>query len=170
MVLSKLKAKLRNSSLITDQNDIAKYEVCIDKAIKELNNVLKNEVQKALVADERAIERLCAKYIDNLMAYIEGRKVINQFTGADQEPDERLMREIEEKLEIPEQGADDFRRQIAIFIATLSRKGDTFSWDSNPQLKKALEAKLFEYTKDTIKLSTLSSNSHAARPRPAKED
>jgi serine protein kinase len=169
MVLGKLKSKLRNSSLITDQNDIAKYEACIDKAIKELNEILKNEVQKALVADENTIIRLCSKYIDNLMAYIEGRKVTNPFTGADQEPDERLMREIEEKLEIPEQGADDFRRQIMIFIAGLSQKGKTFTWDSNPQLKRALEAKLFEDTKDTIKLSALSSNSHAADPDQQKK-
>ncbi len=169
MVLSRLKNRLRNSSLIVGEELIAKYEACIDLAIKELNEVLKNEVQKALVADERAIERLCAKYIDNLMAYIEERKVFNPFTQKDQEPDERLMREIEEKLEIPEQGANDFRRQIAIFIATLSQKGKTFTWDSNPKLKKAPEAKLFEDTKDTVKLSALSSNSIAADPDQQKK-
>jgi serine protein kinase len=169
MVLAKLKDKLHTSSLITNKEDVAKYEVCIDKAIKELNNILKTEVQKALVSDENAIIRLCSKYIDNLMAYIEERKVINPFTKADQEPDERLMREIEEKLDIPEQGANDFRRQIAIFIAGLSQKGQTFAWDSNPQLKRALEAKLFEDTKDTIKLSALSQNSHAADPDQQKK-
>lgn len=160
MVLSKLKAKLRNSSLITDKNDIAKYETCIDKAIKELNEVLKNEVQKALVANEKAIEQLFSKYIDNLIAYIDGTKVTHPFTGADQEPDERLMREIEEKLAIPEQGADDFRRQIAIYAGSRSKKNLPFAWDSNPQLKKALEAKMFEDVKDTVKLSALSANSH----------
>ena len=32
------------------------------------------------------------------------------------------------------------------------------SWDSNPKLRKALEAKLFEDVKDTIKLSALNVN------------
>ena len=37
----------------------------------------------------------------------------------------------------------------------LAHGGKQFKWDSNPQLKKALEAKLFEDTKDHIKLSAL---------------
>ena len=37
----------------------------------------------------------------------------------------------------------------------MANDGKKFKYDSNPQLKKALEAKLFEDVKDTIKLSTL---------------
>mgnify|MGYP001442311080 CR=1 FL=1 len=48
-----------------------------------------------------------------------------------------------------------FRRQIAAFIGDLAHKGKQFKWDSNPKLKKALEMKLFEDVKDTIKLSAL---------------
>ena len=65
------------------------------------------------------------------------------------------MRAVESKIDIPEQGADDFRRQIAAFIGDLAIKHKTFRWDSNSKLKKALEAKLFEDVKDTIKLSAL---------------
>jgi len=65
------------------------------------------------------------------------------------------MRSIEEKIDIPEVGADDFRRMLAGFIGHLAHGGKQFKWDSNPQLKKALEAKLFEDTKDHIKLSAL---------------
>jgi serine protein kinase len=65
------------------------------------------------------------------------------------------MRSIEEKIDIPEVGADDFRRMLAGFIGHLAHSGKKFNWDSNPQLKKALEAKLFEDTKDHIKLSAL---------------
>ena len=66
------------------------------------------------------------------------------------------MRSIEEKIGIPETGADDFRRMIAAFIGDLAHKGKQFKWDSNPQLQKALESKLFEDIKDTVKLSALS--------------
>jgi serine protein kinase len=40
----------------------------------------------------------------------------------------------------------------------LQVQGKIFKWDSNPQLKKALEAKLFEDTKDHIKLSALNTS------------
>jgi serine protein kinase len=65
------------------------------------------------------------------------------------------MRAIETKIDIPEQTADDFRRQIASFIGSLANKKQEFRWDTNPKLKKALEMKLFEDTKDHIKLSSL---------------
>lgn len=155
MVLNELKAGIDHQSLLNNQEEKAKYIACIDLAKKELDEILKSEVQKALVGDEKAIERLCANYIDNVMAYINGTKIKNPFTEQDQEPDERLMRSIEEKIDIPEVGADDFRRMLAGFIGHLAHSGKEFRWDSNPQLKKALEAKLFEDTKDHIKLSAL---------------
>jgi serine protein kinase len=128
---------------------------CIDLVVKKLTEILKAEVQKALVGDEDAIIRLCGNYIDNIMAYINKSKIKDQITGQDRKPDERLMRAIESKIDIPEPGADDFRRQIAAFIGELAVKGKQFRWESNPKLKKALEAKLFEDVKDTIKLSAL---------------
>jgi serine protein kinase len=155
MVLNELKAGIEHQSLFNNEEDKSKYISCIDLAKKELDQILKSEVQKALVGDENAIERLCSNYIDNVMAYIEGTKIRNPFTETDQEPDERLMRSIEEKINIPEVGADDFRRSLAGFIGHLAHQGKQFRWDSNPQLMKALQAKLFEDTKDHIKLSAL---------------
>lgn len=156
MVLNELKEGLTNSSLLNNKEEVGRYIICIDLAIKKLTEILKAEVQKALVGDEDAIIRLCANYIDNLMAYNSKSKIRDQITGQDRKPDERLMRAIESKIDIPEQGADDFRRQIAVFMADLGHKGKTFSWNSDARLKKALEAKLFEDVKDTIKLSALS--------------
>ena len=164
MVLNKLKENLRGSSLITNPDDIQKYEVCVDLTVKELNDILKREVQKALVADEQAIVRICANYIDNLMAHIGKKKVKNQYTGKDELPNETLMRSVEEKIGIPQQGADDFRLSISSFIAQLEDGRKSFRWDSNPELKKALEAKLFEDTKDHIKLSALSNAAQVVDP------
>lgn len=155
MVLNELKAGVDHQSLFNDEEMKARYINCIDYARKELDEILKSEVQKALVGDDDAIQRLCANYVDNVMAYIEDAKIQDPFTGQDREPDERLMRSIEEKIDIPEVGADDFRRMLAGFIGKLSHRKEEFKWDSNPRLKKALEAKLFEDTKDHIKLSAL---------------
>lgn len=155
MVLNELKEGLENNNLISNKDQINKYRNCVDLATKKLDEILKTEVQKALVGDEDAIVRLCSNYIDNVMAYINKSKVKNPYTGREETPDERLMRNIEGKIDVPETGADDFRRMIAAFIGELAHKGKTFMWNSNPQLKKALEAKLFEDTKDHIKLSAL---------------
>lgn len=155
MVLNALKDGLDNNSLITNKDQVVRYTTCIELASKKLDEILKAEVQKALVGDEEAIVRLCANYIDNLMAYINKSKVKNPYTGREETPDERLMRNIETKIDVPENGVDDFRRMIAAFIGELSHKKKEFRWDSNPLLKKAFEAKLFEDTKDHIKLSAL---------------
>lgn len=155
MVMHEIKSGLENHTLINNKEHLAKFHVCVDLAMKELDEILKNEVRKALVGDEKVIERLCANYIDNIMAYIKRAKVKNKFTGRDEPPNERLMRSIEEKIGIPNDGVDDFRRTIAAFIGDLATDNKKFRWDSNSELKKALEAKLFEDTRDHIKLSAL---------------
>ena len=154
-VMSELKAGLTGSSLITNAEDRSRYEYCAELAVKELDEILKNEVQRALVADEKAIERLCNKYIDNVIAYVNSEKMVHPITNELMDPDERLMRSIEEKNGIPEQGCDDFRRSLAAFIGTLASRNKKFRWDSNPELKRALEAKVFEDVKDTVKLASL---------------
>lgn len=158
-VMSEIKEGLGESSLISKVEDQKRYEYCAELAIKELDEILKNEVQKALVADEKAIERLCSKYIDNVISYVNDEKMIHPITKEKIDPDERLMRSIEEKNGIPEQGCEDFRRSLAAFIGTLSTRGKQFRWDSNPELKRALERKVFEDVKDTIKLSAMTKES-----------
>ena len=115
---------------------------------------MKNEVQRAISADEDAIERLCGNYIDNVKAYTQREKVRNRYTGQDEEPDERLMRSIEEKIDIPESRKDDFRREIMNYIGALALDGKKFDYKTNERLQKALELKLFEDQKDSIKLKT----------------
>jgi serine protein kinase len=164
MVLNALKSGLDNHSLISNKDLVRKYQNCITLATKKLDDILKNEVQKALVGDEEAIVRLCANYIDNLMAYINKSRITNKITGREESPDEKLMRSIESKIDVPESTCDDFRRMIAAFIGDLAVKQKTFRWDSNPLLKKALESKLFEDTKDHIKLSAFSSGATTVDP------
>lgn len=163
-IMSELKAGLGASSLITKVEDKKRYEYCIELAIQELDEVLKNEVQRALVADEKAMERLCNKYIDNVIAYVNEERITNPITNELMDPDERLMRSIEEKADVPEQGCDDFRRSLAAFIGTQSRRGKEFKWDSNEELRRAIEAKVFEDIKDTIKISTLTSEAAELDP------
>ena len=124
----------------------------------EYTDTVKNEVQRAIAADEEALTRLCSNYIDNVKAYTQREKVRNKFTGQDEQPDERQMRSIEERIDIPETRKDDFRREIMNYIGALSLDGKKFDYKTNERLHKALEMKLFEDQKDTIKLTSLVSN------------
>jgi serine protein kinase len=125
---------------------------------EEYEDIVKNEVQRAIAADEDALMRLCGNYIDNVRSYTLREKVRNKFTGANEDPDERLMRSVEEKIDIPEGRKDDFRREIMNYIGALAIDGKKFDYKTNERLQKALELKLFEDQKDTIKLSSLVSN------------
>src|SRR5437867_6926202 len=125
---------------------------------RQYEDIAKNEVQRAISADEEAISRLCANYIDNIKAYTQKERVRNKYTGQDEEPDERLMRSIEQKIDIPENRKDDFRREIMNYIGALAIEGKQFDYRSNERLLKALELKLFEDQKDTIKLTSLVSS------------
>jgi len=108
--------------------------------------------------DEDALKRLCGNYIDNVKAYTQREKVRNKFTGQEEDPDERLMRSIEEKIDISESRKDDFRREVMNYIAALALEGKQFDYKTNERLQKALELKLFEDQKDSIKLTSLVSS------------
>jgi len=158
MVMHELESGLRHHSLITNQDQLQHFRELLQVVRQEYEDVVKNEVQRAIAADEDALQRLCANYIDNVKAYTQREKVRNRFTGGYDEPDERLMRSIEEKIDIPESRKDDFRREIMNYIGALAIDGKKFDYKTNERLMKALELKLFEDQKDTIKLTSLVSN------------
>jgi serine protein kinase len=155
MVMNELEKGLTHHSLITNEEQRKRYRELIGVVKREYEEIVKNEVQRAISADEEAIAKLCANYIDNIKAYTLKEKVKNKYTGQDEEPDERLMRSIEEKIEIPENRKDDFRREIMNYIGARGVDGKMFDWQSNDRLRRALELKLFEDQKDTIKLTSL---------------
>lgn len=155
MVMNELEGGLKNHALVTNEEDRKRYRDLLSVVREEYTEIVKNEVQRAISADEEAIKRLCSNYIDNIKAYTQREKVRNKFTGQFEEPDERLMRSIEEKIDIPESRKDDFRREIMNYIGALAIEGKTFDYRTNERLHKALELKLFEDQKDSIKLTSL---------------
>ncbi|HMR63996.1 MAG TPA: serine protein kinase, partial [Anaerolineae bacterium] len=155
MVMNELDSGLKNHPLITNEDDRKRYRELLAVVKNEYTEIVKNEVQRAISADEEAIKRLCSNYIDNVKAYTQRERVVNKFTGQAEEPDERLMRSIEKKIDIPESRKDDFRREIMNYIGALAIEGKIFDYKTNARLQKALELKLFEDQKDSIKLTSL---------------
>ncbi len=158
MVLNELESGLRTHTLINSEETRKHYRELLALVKQEYEDIVKNEVQRAISADEEAIKKTCANYIDNVKAYTQKEKVRNKYTGEAEEPDERLMRAIEEKIEIPESRKDDFRSEIMNYIGALAVEGKQFDYKTNARLRKALELKLFEDQKDSIKLTSLVSS------------
>ncbi len=158
MVLNELEAGLQHHSLISSDEQRSRFRELLSVVKDEYEEVIKNEVRRAISSDESAIATLSSNYIDNVKAYTQGEKIRNKFTGKLDEPDERLMRSIEEKIAIPETRKDDFRREVMNYIGALAVEGKKFDWRTDERLRRALEMKLFEDQKDTIKLSALVSN------------
>ena len=155
MVMNELEGGLSHHSLITDEELKKRYKELLGTVREEYEDVLKGEVQRAISADEEAIKRLCANYIENVRAYTQHEKVRNKYTGKDEAPDERLMRSIEEKIDIPDSRKDDFRQEIMNYIGSLALDGKKFDYHTNARLQKALELKLFEDQRDSIKLKNV---------------
>jgi len=153
-VLHALGTGLKHHSLISNEETRKKYEQLLSHAREEYEEIVKHEVQVAVAADKEAVDRLCAKYIDNVKAYTTREKVYDD-QGRERDPDERLMRSIEVKIDIPESRKDDFRHELMNYIAALHIEGKTFDYRQNKRLTRALELKLFEDRRDTIQLTSL---------------
>ncbi len=158
MVLNELETGLTHHSLISSEQTRKFYRELLGVVRQEYEEIAKNEVQRAISADEDAIGRLCSNYIDHVKAYTQRERVRNKYTGQLEEADERMMRSIEEKIDISDSRKDDFRREIMNYIGALALEGRSFDYRTNERLHRALELKLFEDQKDSIKLTSLVSN------------
>ncbi|MCK5072656.1 MAG: serine protein kinase [Bacteriovoracaceae bacterium] len=155
MVFNELEAGLKHHALINSQEQIEYFRDMLAVARQEYEDTVKNDVQKAISVDESAIQTLCANYIDNVKACTQKEKIRNKYSNKLEDADERFMRSIEEKIDIPESRKDDFRREVMNYIGALAIEGKTFDYKMNERLHRALELKLFEDQKDSIKLTTI---------------
>ncbi len=129
----------------------------IADARREYDEIARTDVQKAFFVsfDQEALT-LLDNYLDNVEAYLDQTKMTDPITGEEVSPDEKLMRSIEEKIQVPEYGKDSFRNEIFRKVAMAHRKGEGFDYTTHEKLKDAIEKQLFEERRDTIKLTITS--------------
>jgi serine protein kinase len=129
----------------------------ISMARKEYDEMAKTEVQKAFVYSfEESAKTLLENYLDNVEAYCNWQKIKDPLTGEELDPDEKLMRSIEEQIGISENAKRAFREEILIRISTYARRGKKFEYNSHERLREAIEKKLFADLKDVVKITTSS--------------
>ncbi|MFK2825904.1 PrkA family serine protein kinase [Bacillus sp. B190/17] len=155
-VLRSLKEGLdQHPSISNEQRE--KYLNFISVARKEYDNIAKKEVQKAFVYSyEESAKTLMDNYLDNVEAYCNKTKMHDPLTGEEINPDEKLMRSIEEQIGISENAKRAFREEILIRISAYARKGKRFDYYSHDRLREAIQKKLFADLKDIVKITTSS--------------
>ncbi|MBO8138275.1 MAG: protein prkA, partial [Desulfotomaculum sp.] len=153
-VLRALKDGLDQHSSITreEKEKLLNY---ISIARREYDELAKKEVQKAFVYSfEDNARVLFENYLDNVEAYCNGVKIKDPITDEEIDPDERLMRSIEEQIGISENAKIGFREEILIRLSAYARKNKRFNYKSHEQLREAIEKKLFADLKDVVKITT----------------
>jgi serine protein kinase len=132
-----------------------RYLNLISEARKEYDEIARKEVQRAFVYSyEESARTLLNNYLDNVEAYCNKTKLRDPITDEEVEPDEQLMRSIEEQIGITENAKRSFREEILIRISSLARRGQTFDYTSHERLKEAIEKKLFADLRDVVKITT----------------
>jgi serine protein kinase len=143
-VLAQLEEGLAHHSLVSNEETRRRYMTLIDTVREEYEEIIKREVQVAISSDRDALDRLCARYIDNIKAYVARHP----------EWDEALLRRIEEKIDITETRKQDFRQQIMNSLVEVERQGGTFDYAQDKRLGRALELTRFEEQRSTIQLTS----------------
>ncbi|MEK4297965.1 PrkA family serine protein kinase [Oceanobacillus sp. FSL W8-0428] len=155
-VLRSLKEGLNQHPSIS-KDDLDKYLNYISIARKEYDEIAKKEVQKAFVYSyEESAKTLMDNYLDNVEAYCNQNKLRDPLTGEEMNPDEKLMRSIEEQIGISENAKKGFREEILIRLSAYARKGKRFDYQSHERLREAIQKKLFADLKDVVKITTSS--------------
>ncbi|WP_010272290.1 PrkA family serine protein kinase [Paenibacillus senegalensis] len=153
-VLRAIKDGLDQHPSIT-REERERYLNYISVARKEYDELAKKEIQKAFVYSfEESAKTLFENYLDNIESFCNWTKLKDPLTGEEMDPDERLMRSIEEQIGISENAKKAFREEILIRMSSYSRKGKKFDYSTHERLREAIEKKLFADLKDIVKITT----------------
>lgn len=143
----------QHTSITREERD--HYLNFISEARKEYDEMARKEVQRAFVYSyEESARTLLNNYLDNVESYCNKTKLRDPITDEEMDPDEQLMRSIEEQIGITDNAKRSFREEILIRISSLARKGMTFDYTSHERLKEAIEKKLFADLRDVVKITT----------------
>ena len=119
------------------------------------NRWVKEDVHRALFASfQDEAQQLLEKYLDEIEASLDQRKVTDPITGENRAPDERFMRSVEEKIKVSESGKQSFRQEVIRKAMVAYKAGEKFQLSSHARVREAIEQYLFEERRDVLRLVT----------------
>ncbi len=152
-VLLALKDAIENDARI-DPKEKRKWVDFLVLARKDFyNRWVREDVHKALfVSFEKEAQDLLDKYLDEVEAMLDNRKVKDPITNEEREPDERFLRAVEEKIHVSDSGKESFRQEVVRKAMGAYKRGDKFTLDSHAPLHDGVEQYLFEQRRDVLRL------------------
>jgi serine protein kinase len=131
-------------------------------ARKEIDRRLKDEVRKAFVpAFAEHAQKLLENYLTNIEAYCQGTKTQDPITREDRDPDEKLMRAIEEKVKptVPQSAKDTFRQGVLMRIGIALRRAERpLTYETDTILATGIEEYLFDQLRDIVRVTVSKTN------------
>lgn len=122
--------------------------------LAEYRERAKKEINKAfLYAYEDQAQALFDNYMKNATAFCMKRKIVDPVTQDETEPDEKLMRSIEEMIGISEGAKSEFRQGLFVFKSDALDRKEDFDFKSYPPLQEAIEKKLIADLKNIVSLT-----------------
>ncbi len=126
-----------------------------DTLHKEYLEVLEKEITKAFVYSyQEQAEALFQNYLDHAESYVTKKKFKDRSTGEALEPDEGLMKSIEEQIAIIGTACDGFRQEVIAYLWSAGRRGEKVTYESYEPLKEAIEKKLMTSVRDVSRIIT----------------
>jgi serine protein kinase len=140
-------------------------------ALSEYRTEARREVNRAfLFAYEDQAQALFENYMQNATAFCLKRKTIDPVTQEEQEPDEKLMRSIEEMIGISEIAKREFRQGLFVFKSDAVDRGEPFSFTTYLPLQEAIEKKLMADLRNIVSLTLADKNVRDPKTIKRKED
>lgn len=131
-----------------------KLKNLVGEARGEYDERVKKEVQAAFLSSyQDSAQTMFDNYVMNIDGFVNKTKVQDPITEEEKDADEKMMRSIEEAVNVSESAKGEFRREIMTRIGTLAVRGEKFTYSSHPRLREAIETKLFADQRDTIKIT-----------------
>lgn len=125
-----------------------------ESVASEYKEFAKKEVSKAFIhAFDDQADELFMRYDLNCKAFCKDETVFDELSGEYREPDEKIMRAIEELIPVPKESRREFRNGVYVYKADCLEQGKEWKWDSYNALKGSIEKKLMNDLRNVVTLS-----------------
>lgn len=140
-----------------------------ESVASEYKEWAKKEVNMAFLwaYDEQAQE-LFLRYMKNAEGYCKNEQIVDSITNEYHNPDEKIMRAIEELIGVPMESRKEFRNGIFVYKSDFLSQGKDFTYRDYDPIREGIEKKLMGDLKNVVSLSiadTASTNPKASERR-----
>jgi len=121
-------------------------------AMKEVNMAF-------LHAYDDQAEALFERYMHNAEAFCKKEQIEDSITGEYSNPDEKIMRSIEELIGVPQEAKETFRNGIFVYKSDFLSRGIPFTYMDYDPIREGIEKKLISDLRNVVSLSLTDSSS-----------